>query len=90
LRTKRPRHKGFGKYHRHLRFENLKKIEEHLLKFGRSCISDISKGTGLSTATILKQVLSNEEYFKTAIGIRTHYRRPGKVWNHRIRLVWLL
>jgi len=86
LRTK---HKGFGAFHKNVQFENGGRIVKFLLKKGKATIKEVSKGTGLSTATIRKQVLRKKN-LSSGIYIRTTPRVKGRVLNQRIRLVWLV
>jgi len=74
-----------------LQFENGGKIVKYLLHRGKATVKEVSEGTGLSTATIRKQVIRKKN-LGSDIYIRTTHRKnnKGRVLNQRIRLVWLV
>jgi len=62
MRTKRPRHRGFGKYHEEMKQESYKKILDYLAGVRRAGVREISRNTGLNTRIVRKRVVEIEQY----------------------------
>ena len=62
MRTKRPRHRGFGKYHEEMRQDSYKKILDYLAGVRRAGVREISRNTGLNTRIVRKRVVEIEQY----------------------------
>ena len=61
MRTKRPRHRGFGKYHEGMKQDSYKKILDYLAGVLNAGVREISRNTGLNIRTVRKRVVEIEQ-----------------------------